>query len=110
MPSAFTWVRKYSAFCQRRVRKCGSRFEISTAPQHRMRFVDKHARAVRFGHAEQFVQLREIPVHGINPLDNDQRAFPFSTLQRGIEGSRIVMLEPIQAAPRKHGAVAEAKM
>ena len=58
---------------------------IRATRQNRVRFVDEDAGVMRFSHVEQNLQIREITVHRINPLDDDELAFAWSPAQRFIQ-------------------------
>ena len=65
---------------------------------------------MRFGHGEQFLELREIALHRVDAFDDDERPLPFPPLQRRLERVRIVVLESIEAGTRQHRAVAQAQV
>src|SRR5215831_554808 len=83
---------------------------IFAAAQYGVRFVNENAGVMRLRDSNQFRQISEVAVHGVNTLDNHELAPRFLTAQRGIKRCRIIMLELLSPASRQHGTVAKTKM
>src|SRR5262249_23715643 len=78
--------------------------------QNRMGFIDKNACPLGISRGNEFFQISKVAVHRIDTLDDDKLTFSALALERGLERTRIVVLEFFGPATRQNRAVAQAKM
>src|SRR5204862_7896201 len=72
------------------------------AAEHRMRFVNKNARAIGIRHIKHFPQISEIAIHRINAFDHHELASALLTAQRHVERCGSVLLEVFRATQRPY--------
>src|SRR5579875_3189641 len=73
---------------------------------NRVRFVDHQACTVLFLQAHELWDIRDVPLHTIDAVHDDQdAAFGIDTLEHPFEIGHIVVLEPHGLAERKAAAV-----